>query len=130
TLELPERGLGLEPVDQELAGLEGCLAVRRGGHHQDDAIAGLEPAVAVDDQGCVEFPPAARLGLDLSELLLGHARIMLERHGADAVATRGVAHHADKTYDAADLVPILGEPRDLGAHVEVLALDPDHLSLP
>src|SRR3546814_5890167 len=46
--ELPERRLGLQPVHEECAGLEGGLAVRRSGGDHDDPVAGLEAAVAVD----------------------------------------------------------------------------------
>ena len=35
----PERGLRLEPVDEEVTGLEGSLAVRRGGERGTEMIA-------------------------------------------------------------------------------------------
>src|SRR5689334_12635660 len=63
--QLPERGLSLQPVDQEGAGFERGLAVARGGPDQDDAVARFEPAVAVDDDGRRQGPAAMRLGLDL-----------------------------------------------------------------
>src|SRR5258707_4743490 len=69
-LELPERRLGLEPVDQEGARVERRLAVRRGGGDQDDALTRLEPAVAMDDQAVDQLPAPARLGLDLGQHLL------------------------------------------------------------
>ena len=55
-LRLPERRLGLQPVDQEAAGVERGVAVRRGDGDQHDAVARLEPAVAVDDRA---YPAAA-----------------------------------------------------------------------
>src|SRR5262249_53869305 len=60
-LELPEGRLGLEPVDEEVAALERRLAMRRGGDDEDDALARLEPAVAVDDERGFERPAPARL---------------------------------------------------------------------
>src|SRR6202012_5411826 len=40
--QLPERRLGLEPVDQEFAGLERRFAVRRADRDQHDALAWLQ----------------------------------------------------------------------------------------
>src|SRR5258708_6761665 len=74
-LELPERSLGLEPVYQEFAGLEGCFAMRRADGHQHDAVTGLEPAIAMDDQSGLQRPATASLGLDVLQRLLGHAGI-------------------------------------------------------
>src|SRR6516162_7820187 len=74
---LPERRVGLQPIDQEMASGERSFAVRRGGGGEDDAVARLEPSVAVNDQHRVKRPAPMRLGLDLSQLLLGHAGIML-----------------------------------------------------
>src|SRR5205814_1315514 len=122
----PERGLRLEPVDQELARLEGGLPVRGCGDHQHDALARLEPTIAVDNEQGFEFPAAPRLGLDFAELFFRHAGIMLEGHRADAIRARRVAHHAEEGDDATDLVSTFGQPRDLGTDVEVLALHADH----
>src|SRR5271157_3340307 len=74
-LALPERRVGLQPVDQEMAGGECRFAMRRGGGDQDDAVARLEPAVTVNDQRGVERPAPMRFEFDLGELFLGHARI-------------------------------------------------------
>src|SRR5690242_7116392 len=46
-LELPERRLGLEPVDEEMTALERRLAMRRGGGDEHDALARREPPEAV-----------------------------------------------------------------------------------
>ena len=109
-----------------MAGGERRFAVRRGGGDQHDAVAGFEPAVAVDDQHRVERPAPVRLGLDLGELLLGHAGIMFEGQGRDPVAAAHVAHQSDKARDAADPMIAGGEALELGADVEILALHPDH----
>ena len=51
-----------------------------------------------------------------------HAGVVLQRHGGDAAV--GTAE-AGKRRDGTDIVPLLAECRDLGADVEVLALDAD-----
>src|SRR3546814_12496372 len=79
-----------------------------GGDH-DDAIAGLQPAVAMDHQAGVERPARPRLGLDLRQLLLGHAGIVLEGHRALGVAAH-LAHQPDEAGDAAAL-RLAGPPR-------------------
>src|SRR5690348_11091486 len=62
--QLPERRLGLEPVDQELAGLECRFAVRRADRDQHNPVTGLEPAMAMDDHGRLQRPAAVGFGLD------------------------------------------------------------------
>src|SRR4051812_18127781 len=123
-LQLPKGCLGLEPIDQEFAGLERCLAVRRSDRDQDDAVAGLQAAVAVDDQCSLERPAALRLGLDLLERLLGHSGIMLEREGIDLVAVIALAHvqlahQADEHRQATDALVARSQPVELGPGVEV-----------
>src|SRR5262249_54954757 len=99
-LALPERRVGLQPIDQKAARRKRRLAVRRRGRDQHDAVAGFEPPVTMDDQSGGEWPAAVRLGLDLGELALGHAGIMFERHRRDAVGAASlkieVAHEANK----------------------------------
>ena len=63
-----------------MAGLDGGLAMGRGGRHQDDVVTRLEPSVTVDYQCILERPSAARLGLDVSQRLLSHLRIVFEGH--------------------------------------------------
>src|SRR5690348_7829609 len=75
---LPEWRVGLEPIDQELAGGERRLTMRRSGRDEYDAIAGFEPAVTVNDQYRVERPAPVRLCLNLGEFSLGHARVVLK----------------------------------------------------
>src|SRR6202171_6795552 len=75
-LELPERRLGFQPVDQEFAGLEGSLAMGRADRHQDDAVAGLQSSVAMHDQGRLERPAAAGLRPTVPPRPLGPAGIV------------------------------------------------------
>ena len=63
-LLLPEGGGGLQPVDQEGGGLEGGFAVRAGGENQDDGLAGVKAADAVDDRDPEQRPAGVRLGGD------------------------------------------------------------------
>ena len=125
-LELPEGRLGLEPVDQEVAGLEGRLAVRRGGDDEHDVLARLQPAIAVDDERGIDRPARQRLRLDLRQRLLRHAGIMLERHGAHVGALRIVAHAAEEHHRAADVRPPRLEGGEFGTCIEGLLLDADH----
>src|SRR5581483_947520 len=55
-LQLPEGRLGLQPVDQELTALKSGLPVRGGSRDQYDALAGEQPAEAVDDQARLQRP--------------------------------------------------------------------------
>src|SRR5438132_4817041 len=125
-LALPERRFGLQPVDQEMAGGEGGLAVRRGGGDEHDAVAGLQPAVAVDHQDRIERPAPMCLGLDLGKSFLGHAGIMLEGQRRHLLAAAHIPHQPDEAGDAADTVIAGGEPFELGADVEIFALHSDH----
>src|ERR1700728_192821 len=108
------------------AGGERCLAMRRGGGDEDDAVAGFQAAVAVDDQRGVERPAAMRLGLDLGELLLGHAGIVFEGQRGPRVAPADVAHQPDKARHPADMVVAAAQPIEFGTDVEILPLHPDH----
>src|SRR5246127_4255912 len=47
---LPKWCVALEPIDQEMAGGQRRLTMRRSGRDEYDAIAGFEPAVTVNDQ--------------------------------------------------------------------------------
>ncbi len=100
--------------------------MRRGGRDQHDAVARFEPAIAMDDQHGVKRPAPVSLGLDLGELFLGHAGIMLEGQRGDAITAAHIAHQPDKARDPADPVIAVGEPFEFGADIEILALHPDH----
>src|ERR1700738_32386 len=91
-LALPERRFGLQPVDQEMAGGECRLAMRRGGGDEHNAVAGFEPAVAVDHQHRIERPAPMGLGLDLGKPFFGHARIMLEGQRRNRVPAPPTPH--------------------------------------
>jgi hypothetical protein len=123
-LRLPERRLRLQPVDQEAAGIERGVAVRRSDGDQDDAVARLEPTVAVHDERIQQRPAGARLLLDSRELTLGHAGIVLERHRRHRPALVQVAHQADEHAHGAGPGGALAEPRQLRGNVEIIALHP------
>src|ERR1700737_5094515 len=123
-LALPERRFGLQPVDQEMAGGEGGLAVRRGGGDEHDAVAGFQPAVAGDHQHRIERPAAMCLGLDLGKPFLGHARIMAEGQPRTRRAAAHIPPQPDKAGNAADAVIAGGEPFELYADIEIFALHP------
>ena len=59
-----------------------------------------------------------------SELALGHAGIMLERHRLDGAVL--VADGAEEGDDGADIGAAGLQRRDLGADVEILLLHADH----
>src|SRR5262249_61907034 len=99
----------------------------RRGYHENDVFAGLECSVAVHDEARLQRPARVCLGLDAGQLALGHAGIMLERHVLDGAVL--VAHRAGEGNDGADVAAPHLELRDLGADVEILLLDADHISL-
>src|SRR5271166_7090095 len=125
-LALPEWRLCLQPVDQEKAGCEGRLSVRRCRGNKHDPIAGFEPAVAMDYQHRVERPPTVRLGLDFGELSLGHAGIMFEGQRGDAVTAAHIADQPDKARDPAYPGIAGNEPFEFRADIKILALYPNH----
>src|SRR3954470_19981790 len=59
--QFPEWRAGLQPVDQEMAALEGRLPVGAGGCDQDDPVAGFQPAKAMHDQRGLKRPAPVRL---------------------------------------------------------------------
>src|SRR6266436_3170582 len=125
-LALPERRFGLQPVDQKMASGEGGLAVCGGGGDEHDAVAGFEPAIAVDHQHRVERPAAMRLGLDLGKPFLGHAGIVLEGQRRNPLAPAHIPHQPDEAGNTADAVIAGGEPLELRAGIEIFALHSDH----
>ena len=102
------------------------FAMRRGGGDEHDAVAGLEPAIAVDDQHSVERPAPVCLGLDLGELFFGHPWIMFEAQGGNPIVAAHIAHQSDKARDSADTVIAGGEALDLGPDIEIFTLHSDH----
>jgi hypothetical protein len=53
----------------------------------------------VDDEAVVQWPAPPGLGLDPLDLALGHARIVLERHGEERCAAMRGAHEAGEARD-------------------------------
>ena len=66
------------------------------------------------------------LGLDLGELSLGHAGIMLEGQRGDPVTAAHIAHQPDKARDPAYPMIAGSEPFEFGADIKILTLHPDH----
>ena len=121
-LELPERRPGLEPVDQEGAGVERRArgAPTRSPPARSASPGSIRPTRWMTRLSC-SGQRRARLGLDRGELALGHAGIVLERHGEHRLAAMLVAHHADEAGDAADVGAAAREAGELGRDVERLA---------
>src|SRR3954470_24833621 len=68
-LALPERGVGFQPVDQEMAGGERRLAMWRCRRDQHDAVTWFEPTIAMDDQRGGKRPALVCLSFDLGQFL-------------------------------------------------------------
>ncbi len=118
---LPERRAGLQIVHQKFRRRESGLAMRRRGRDQHDIVARNQPPIAVDHRDAEQRPARARF-LDMAlDLGLRHAGIVFQRHRHDAV----VAADAGEGRDRADVGAPVRQPRDLGADVEILALDAD-----
>ena len=75
---LPERRAGLEVIHQHFGGRERRAAMRRRNRDQDDPLARRDPPVAVNDRHPEKRPARLRFVRRAGDLLLGHARIMLE----------------------------------------------------
>ena len=80
----------------------------------------------MDDEDCLEREARFGLGLDGGFLGLGHARIMIERHAATTPSSSRTM--PVKVDNGADIAPPGLQPRNLGADVEILPLDPDLFS--
>src|SRR5215467_12606823 len=127
-LAFPERRVGLQPIDQKLTGGERSFAVRRGRRDEHNAVAGFEAAIAVDDQHGIQRPAPVRLRLDLAELLLGHAWVVLKSKGGGVVTPSPIANQPDEAGDPTYPMVSGGKAFELGADVKILALHPDHRS--
>src|SRR5690606_34813729 len=100
-LLLPEGRARLEIVHDELARGEGIAAMPRQHHDQHDLVAGSQLADAMDHEARLDRPALGRLATDRGERGLGHARIVLERHGIERGAAARCAHRADEARDGA-----------------------------
>ena len=69
---------------------------------EHDLVGGLQRADAMDDERVDDVPARLRLVDDRRERLLGHARVVLERHARDGGVVVDVAHGADERGDRAD----------------------------
>src|SRR5262249_6064373 len=108
------------------------LPVGGGGDDEDDVFARLQPAVAVDDGDAEEWPaPLSRLHV-ARDLGLGHAGVMLERHGRERSTALVAAADAGEGDHRADIATSVAELCRLTRGVEWLALQSDggrHLRL-
>src|SRR5262249_26334034 len=97
-----------------------------------DVSALLRPAIAVDDGDAEQRPaPLGRLHV-ARDLGLGHARVMLERHGRERGAALVAAADAGEGDHGADIAAALAGLCRLARGVERLALQSDgggHLRL-
>ena len=118
-LLLPERRLGLQPVDQERRRIQRRLAMRRGGQHQHDVLARQQPADAVDHRAAEQRPAPLRLRGDPRDGAFGHRRIVLQRHRGDTLIAGVAAHRADEAADAADIGAPGGQCGEFRADVEI-----------
>ncbi|MCY1550247.1 hypothetical protein D9M68_864840 [compost metagenome] len=66
------------------------------GADEDDRLAGLQTADAVDDLDIQQRPALPGFVRDLGQGFLGHAGEMLEEHAADFATLVEVAHVADE----------------------------------
>jgi hypothetical protein len=119
----PERGLGLQVIHQELAGLEALAAVGRDHRHHHDLVERLQEADAVDHAGAQDVEALVGLvdhGLDG---LLGHAGVVLQLHRGDGAAVVAVPHRADEAADRAHALVARAQRGELVAQVEITRLD-------
>ena len=79
--------------------------------------------MAVNDRHPEKRPARLRFVRRAGDLLLGHARIVLELERRELAAL--VAAIADEAHDRADVRPAAGERFGLRAGVEIVALDAD-----
>src|SRR5262249_47506188 len=128
----PERRTGLEVIHEKLGGGERVLPVGGSGDDEDDVFARLEPAIAVDDGDAEERPaPLGRLHV-ARDLGLGHAWVMLKRHGRERGTALVAAADAGEGDHGADIAAAVAELCRLAGGVERLALQSDgggHLRL-
>src|SRR4029077_13296374 len=84
----PERCVALEVIHQKFRGAERGRAVLRGGDDEHDIVAGLEPAISMNDQARLQVPARVGFAFDARELCFGHAGIMFERHRIESLSVR------------------------------------------
>ena len=84
--------------------------MRGPGRHQHHGLGDIDLAHAMQHQRVQQTKGRGRLARDRMQALLGHARIMLQRHARDPAALIKITHQARETGDRA------------GPPAEVLAL--------
>ncbi len=105
--------------------MEALATVCRAHSHQHDLVQRLQQAHAVDHPRGVDVEALERLvdhGLDG---FFRHARVVLQLHGADALAIVAVANGADEAADGANALVLLAQRGDFGGEIEVAGLDAD-----
>src|SRR5688500_10724872 len=103
-LALPEPGVALQMVHREVGGEERVAAMARRGGDEDDGLAGLERAGAVEDQEAVERPALHRLGGELLHPGQSQPRIGAELELEHRVLAALRSDLAEKAGDAAGLL--------------------------
>src|SRR5690606_22751896 len=96
-LLLPERCPGLQVIHDEVAGIEGRLPVCAGHTDEDDRLARLQRTDAVQHLDLEQRPTLLGFDDDLGQGLLGHPRVMLEKHPGHVTAIVEIPHIADET---------------------------------
>src|SRR6185436_13988604 len=122
---LPERRTGLEVVHDEFAGIEGVAAMPARDDHEHDPVGRHELADAMDHRAIDHVPARPGFLDDLGDRALGHSGIVLERHRTHGCVFVDIAHKPHERRDCADLCVSAGDRLDLGAAIEVFALDED-----
>ena len=97
--------------------------MRRSHEHQDDLIAGCQDADAVNHAGSANVK-ARKCGVyHRLDGGLGHAGVMFQLHGTDALAVTGIPHGAYES-DHRAYAPILAtQGQGLGAEIKVFGLN-------
>lgn len=124
-LLLPEGSFGLQPIHDEGGGFEGRVTVTRRHRDQDDLLAHDHAAYAVDHRDVAQGPAAAGRLDDLREALLGHPRIVFERHGRDVRAVVDVSHDPRERDNRAHVGRTLADAGGFLADVKGLGRDPN-----
>jgi hypothetical protein len=82
----------------------------------------------MDDEAIEKRPALAGFSFDSRELLLGHARVMFERHRGDFTAAGVVPDQPYERCNRADIGAAFPHCGDFGADIEILVLDAYHRS--
>src|SRR5690606_12338195 len=122
---LPEGCAGLQVVHDDIAGIERRLAMGAAGTDEDDGLARLQTADAMDDLDTQQRPALTRFIGNPGQGLLGHAGKMFEEHAADFAPLVEVAYIADEAHLRANAEVGGMQGIELGAGIEGLGLYTD-----